>query len=110
MSLTYELGQFVEKTSFNDIPKETIEAQKKSVLDNIGNILGASGIGEGSAIILFPYDDRGYKAVFFDAFHKLFHIFVVSNLKRMIRKLINLVNGKIIDLWKVFFLLFADQS
>ena len=47
MSLTYELGQFVEKTSFNDIPKETIEAQKKSVLDNIGNILGASGIGEG---------------------------------------------------------------
>ena len=47
MSLTYELGQFVEKTTFEDIPKETIEAQKKSVLDNIGNILGASGIGEG---------------------------------------------------------------
>ena len=47
MGISYELGQFVEKTGFDDIPAEVIETQKKSVLDNIGNILGASGIGEG---------------------------------------------------------------
>ena len=47
MDITYQLGEFVEKTAYSDIPYETIKVQKASVLDNIGNILGASGIGDG---------------------------------------------------------------
>ena len=47
MDLTYKLGEFVENTKYTDIPDETIRVQKESILDNIGNILGASGIGEG---------------------------------------------------------------
>ena len=47
MGISLDLGNFVANTSFEDIPKENIAEQKKSVIDCIGNILGGSGIGDG---------------------------------------------------------------
>lgn len=44
MGLSLELGKFVYNTSFNDIPHNVIVTEKMSVLDNIGNILGAGGL------------------------------------------------------------------
>lgn len=47
MSISLELGNFVVNTGFENIPSDVIRTEKMSILDNIGNIFGASGIGDG---------------------------------------------------------------
>lgn len=47
MGISLELGKFIHETDFKDIPAAVIDTEKRSVLDNIGNILGAGGIGDG---------------------------------------------------------------
>ncbi len=47
MGISLDLGKFVYETEYKDIPADVIETEKRSVLDNIGNILGAGVIGDG---------------------------------------------------------------
>ena len=47
MNLSRALAEFVANTNYDDIPAYVIENQKKSVLDAIGVMLGASTLGDG---------------------------------------------------------------
>jgi len=47
MGVSYTLAQFVANTKFEDIPKEVIDVQKKSVLDGIAITFGAATLGDG---------------------------------------------------------------
>jgi 2-methylcitrate dehydratase PrpD len=46
MGISLELGKFVSGTRFDNIPSDVIVTEKMSVLDNIGNIFGASGLDD----------------------------------------------------------------
>ncbi|NLL46520.1 MAG: MmgE/PrpD family protein [Clostridiales bacterium] len=47
MNLSHSLAQFVANTSYEDIPSDVIDIQKKSVMDAIAITLGASTLGDG---------------------------------------------------------------
>ena len=47
MNLSRELARFVAGTSFDDLPADVIEAQKKSVMDAVAITFGAGALGDG---------------------------------------------------------------
>lgn len=47
MKISKQLADFVVNTSYEDIPRQVIETQKKSILDAVAITLGASTLGDG---------------------------------------------------------------
>ncbi len=47
MGISRQLAEFIARTGYEDIPAAVIENQKKSILDAIGVIYGASTLGDG---------------------------------------------------------------
>lgn len=43
-----QLAKYIVDTNFSDLPANVIEITKKSFLDGLGAMIGASGLGEGS--------------------------------------------------------------
>ena len=46
MDISRKLAEFTANTRFEDIPKEVVEVEKRSILDNIAIISGGAG-GDG---------------------------------------------------------------
>jgi 2-methylcitrate dehydratase PrpD len=42
------LARYIADTNYNDLPAKVIDVTKKSLLDGLGTMIGASGLGEGS--------------------------------------------------------------
>ncbi|MBI4321444.1 MAG: MmgE/PrpD family protein [Chloroflexi bacterium] len=56
----FHLASNVVNTTYQDLPREVIEITKKSILDTVGVILAASGIGEGcQQIVELVKEDGG---------------------------------------------------
>ena len=47
MNLAEKLSKTIANTDFNDLPQETVDVTKKSILDTLGVIIAASTLGEG---------------------------------------------------------------
>lgn len=61
VDLSHDLAEFAARTRFSDLPPQAIEAAKKSVLDTIGVMLGASGMEPAVKPLIELVTDAGGK-------------------------------------------------
>lgn len=61
LDLSHDLAGFAANTQFSDLPPEAIEAAKKSILDTLGVMLGASGMEPAVRPIIELLTDAGGK-------------------------------------------------
>lgn len=47
MEISLVLAQYIYNTYYNDLPIDVVEVTKRSFLDGLGTMIGASGLGEG---------------------------------------------------------------
>lgn len=61
LDLSHDLARFAANTRFSDLPPQAVEAAKKSILDTLGVMLGASGMEPAVRPIIELLTDAGGK-------------------------------------------------
>jgi 2-methylcitrate dehydratase PrpD len=61
LDLSHDLAKFAANTRFSDLPPQAVEAAKKSLLDTMGGMLGASGMEPAVRPIIDLVTDAGGK-------------------------------------------------
>lgn len=62
MNESYMLAKYIVDTGYNDLPSDVVDITKKSFLDGLGVMLGASGLGEGCQQFVSLAEAMGGKA------------------------------------------------
>ncbi|MDP2951845.1 MAG: MmgE/PrpD family protein, partial [Chloroflexota bacterium] len=62
MALASVLARHIVRTEFSDLPPETVEVTKRSILDTMGVILAASTLEDGCRAVVSLVKEAGGKA------------------------------------------------